>query len=125
MKALGRYSIAGFLLVLVATLGMWPFMGPEGHRSLLLAAAVALPVQVGAFALLMRAGAHPTKFLLWWAVGVLGRMAIVIGIGLAITRMEGIEPSVLLLSTAGFFFALLLIEPAFFDRAKDTAQVAP
>ena len=124
MKALGRYSIAGFLLVLVATLGMWPFMGPAGHRSLLLAAAVALPVQVGAFALLVRAGAHPTRFLLWWAVGVLARMAIVISVGLAITNLEGIEPSVLLLSIAGFFFALLLMEPAFFDRNRDTAQFA-
>lgn len=124
MKALGRYSIAGILLVLVATLAMWPFMGPAGHRSLLLAGAVALPVQVGAFALLLKAGGHPTRFLLWWAVGVLGRMAIVIAVGLAITRLDGVEPSVLLLATAGFFFALLLIEPAFFDRTNDTAQFA-
>jgi ABC-type branched-subunit amino acid transport system permease subunit len=124
MKALGRYSMTGFMVVLVATLGLWPFMGPEGQRSLVLAAAVALPVQVGAFALLMRAGGHPTRFLLWWAVGVLLRMAIVIMIGLAVTRIDGVEPSVLLLSTAGFFFALLLLEPAFFDRTNDTAQFA-
>jgi ABC-type branched-subunit amino acid transport system permease subunit len=124
MKALGRYTIAGLLIVAVATLGLWPFFGPTGHRSLLFAAGVALPVQVGAFALLMRAGGHPTKFLLWWAVGVLGRMAVVIAVGLGITRLEGIEPSILLLATAGFFFALLLIEPAFFDRTKDTAQFA-
>jgi hypothetical protein len=125
MKALGRYSIAGLLLVLVATLGMWPFMGPAGHRSLLMAAAVAWPVQVCAFALLSRALGHPMKFLLWWGVGVLARMGIVIAVGLALTRIDGVEPSVLLLSTAGFFFALLLLEPAFFDQTGDRARFAP
>ena len=74
--------------------------------------------------MLLRAGGHPTRFLLWWVVGVLGRMAIVVAVGLAVTRLEGVEPSVLLLSTAGFFFALLLIEPAFFNRTNDTAPVA-
>lgn len=125
MKAVGRYSITGFLLVLVAILGMWPFMGPAGHRSLLVAAAVAWPIQVCAFALLSRSHGHPTRFLFWWAVGVMGRVGVVIAVGLGLTRMEGVEPAVLLLSTAGFFFALLLLEPAFFDRAGDRANFAP
>ena len=124
MNALGRYAIAGFLVVLVATLALWPFVGAEGHRSLLISAAVALPVQIGAFALLSRALGDPRKFMMWWGAGVLGRVLVVIGLGLAITRLDGIDPSVLLMSAAGYFFALLLLEPAFFDRTANLAQYA-
>jgi len=124
MNALGRYSIVGFLVVLVTTAALWPFLDAAGHLSLLVAGGVALPVQVGAFALLSRSQGDPTRFMLWWGAGVLGRMAIVVGAGLALTQVDGLSPSVLLLAMAGYFFALLLLEPAFFVRSTDTAQFA-
>ena len=124
MNALGRYSIVGFLVVLVATVALWPFLDGAGHRSLLVAGGVALPLQIGAFAFLSRSQGDPSRFMIWWGAGVLGRMAVVVGTGFALTLFDGLSPSVLLMSMAGFFFALLLLEPAFFVRSTDTAQYA-
>jgi len=124
MNALGRYSTVGFLVVLCATAVLWPFLDAAGHRSLLVAGAVALPVQIGAFWLLNQSQDDPSRFMLWWGAGVLGRIAIVIGAGVALTQFGGLSPVVLLLSLAGFFFALLLLEPAFFVRSTDTTPFA-
>lgn len=124
MTALWRYAIAGLLVVLVAVAALWPFLDGIGHRSLLAAASIAWPVQVVAFGMLLRAREHPSKFMLWWALGILARMGIVIVIGLALSRLEGIQPSVLLLGVAGFFFGLLLLEPAFFTQPKESARFA-
>lgn len=124
MTALWRYALVGLLVVLVVVSALWPFLDGIGRRSLLVAASIAWPVQVAAFGMLLRVREDPSKFMLWWGLGILVRMGIVIAIGLALSKLEGIQPSVLLLGVAGFFFGLLLLEPAFLTRTKESARFA-
>ncbi len=81
-------------------------------------------MQVVAFAALLRAKDEPSKFMVWWGLGILARVGIVIALGLGLSRFEGIQPAVLLLGVAGFFFGLLLLEPAFFNQPKESARFA-
>ena len=123
MKALGQYAAATSLVVLVSLGVMWPFMSGAGRTSLLLAAAITVPIQWASFLLVVRALGEPTQFLLRWAIGILARMGAVGAIGLLLPRLAGVDGNVLLLSACGFFFLFLLLEPAFF-RGKGTERFA-
>ncbi|MDH5589124.1 MAG: hypothetical protein OEZ65_11850 [Gemmatimonadota bacterium] len=124
MKALGLYAATAALAIAAVVVGFWFFFDEVGRRSLLMGASVAWVVQLGAFALLTRARSQPGSFFLLWGVGALGRMAVVVVVGLGMDRFEGVEPSVLILSLVGFLFLSLLIEPLFFDRTRETAPIA-
>lgn len=124
MKALGHYSIVALLILAVLVGALWPFFDAAGRMSLLVAAVVALPVQLAAFALIVPALGHSTKFLIRWGLGFLGRMGVVAAVGLSLHRFEILDPSVLLLSVCGFLFTLLLLEPMFF-RNQGSTQFAP
>jgi CDP-diglyceride synthetase len=123
MKALGHYSIIALLILVVLVGVLWPFFDAAGRSSLLVAAAIALPIQVGAFALIVPAFGHGTKFLLRWGLGMLGRMGVVAAIGLSLHRFEDLDPSVLLLGVCGFLFTLLMLEPMFF-RSQGSTEFA-
>ncbi len=115
------YAVAGLLMITVAVSALFPFLDDEGRRGVLLAAGVAYAVQVTAFGLLLRARGEPSRFFTWWGVGVGVRIGVVIIVGLVALRIESLGAESLLLSLAGFFFVLLLIEPAFLKTAdKDT-----
>jgi len=124
MKAWGRYAIASIAVVLVLGGAIWPFLDDRGHAGLLMAAATVLSVQLVVFALVAPSVGDATQFLLRWAVGFMVRMAVVVGVGLTFDRFERVEGSVLLLAICGFFFALLLLESAFFlnNRSERFAQ---
>ena len=124
MKALGRYAIASIVVVLVLVGAVWLFVDVAGHASLLLAAAIVLPVQLLAFALVFRSVGDSSQFLLRWGIGVMVRTAVVAGIGLTLDSFEGFEPTVLLMAVCGFFFALLILESVFFlnKRSERFAQ---
>ena len=120
MRALGRYAFTGLLAVAVVTIALWWFLDDAGRRGILAAAGIAYPVQVAVFALLLRARTEPSRFLIWWAAGVLARIGVVIAVGIVASRLESIQPAALLLGLVGFFFGLLLMEPAFFKApSKD------
>jgi hypothetical protein len=107
-------ALAGCALV---TLALWPFLDPEARRGIVIAAAIALPVQIGAFALLIRYRDNMNGFLAIWAGGTLVRMAVV-GITAVIVIRSGAAGAVpMLLGLAGFFFGLLLLEPIYFRSA--------
>lgn len=125
MKALGRYALTGFLAVTVVTAALWWFLDDGGRQGILVAAGIAYPVQVAVFALLQRARSEPSRFLLWWALGVLARIGVVIAAGLVASRLESIRPAALLLGLAGFFFGMLLMEPAFFKAASEDLRATP
>jgi hypothetical protein len=96
------------------TLVLWPFLDPDARRGVVVAAAIALPVQIGAFALLVRYRGNMNGFLAVWAGGTLVRMAVV-GIAAVIAIRSGAAGAVpMLLGLAGFFFGLLLLEPIYF-----------
>ena len=117
MRALVRYAVAGFLMIAIAVAALFPFLQDEGRRGVLLAAGVAYPVQIVAFGLLLRARGEPSRFFVWWGVGVAVRIGVVVVAGLVALRIESLGAEALLLSLAGFFFGLLLIEPAFLKAA--------
>jgi hypothetical protein len=124
MKALGLYSAAGMAVVVTAIALAWTFLSGDGRESLLTAAVIAWPLQVGFFALLVRFQHDPSRFLIWWGAGMLGRMIVLAAVGIGLSRMGSLEPEVLVMSLAGFFFALLLLEPLFLDRGNQTARLA-
>jgi hypothetical protein len=115
-----NYAITGTAVVVVATLLVWPFAGPAVRLGVVLAAAVALPIQIVSYALLDRHRDHVNGFLAAWVGGTLVRM-LVIGVvaGLVIwSRHDAGLP--LLFALASFFFALLLLEPVFFRRRQQS-----
>ncbi|GMR12443.1 MAG: hypothetical protein BMS9Abin29_0632 [Gemmatimonadota bacterium] len=114
MTPVGRYGATGLLLLLVVLAGLWPFLDGDGRRGIALAAAVAYPIQLLAFWLLIRYRQEMNRFLVIWAGGTLIRMAVIVGLGLWATRLESVAPVPMLLALGGFFFVLLLLEPAFF-----------
>ena len=122
MRALGRYALTGLLMVAAAAVAILPFLDDDGKRGVLLAAGIAFPVQVTAFGLLLRAQGEPSRFLFWWGVGVAVRVAVVVAVGFTLARMESVGSEALLLSLAGFFFGMLMVEPAFLKGASKGAQ---
>ena len=124
MKALGLYSAAGMVVVVTAIALTWNFLSGDGRESLLVAAVIAWPLQVGFFALLVRVQHDPSRFMIWWGVGMLGRMVVLAAAALGLSRTGAFEPGALVMSLAGFLFALLLLEPLFLDRGNQTARLA-
>ena len=60
-------------MIAVAIAALFPFLADEGRKGILLAAAIAYPVQVTAFGVLLRAYGEPARFFVWWGVGVGGQ----------------------------------------------------
>ena len=109
-----RYAGVGTGVVGLVVLLSWPFLEPVGRQGVLMAAAVALPVQIASFALLQRYRGELNRFLAAWVGGTLIRMG-VIGIVAFIVIRSGTEGAVpMLLALASFFFGLLLLEPIYF-----------
>ena len=109
-----KYATTGFGIVAVLTLALWPFLDPAGRTGVLIAAAVAVPVQVIAFTVLVKYRGQPNGFLAAWAGGTLVRVAVIAIVAVVAIRSgtEGAIP--MLLALAGFFFGLLLLEPIYF-----------
>ena len=121
MSGEAKYAGTGTLGVVLVILGLWPFLDAANRGGLLVAAAVALPVQWLSFAALMRFRGKPNGFLGVWVGGVALRMCVVGLVAfLAVIRdAEGLIA--LLLALAGFLFGLLLLEPMYFKpEARET-----
>lgn len=114
MRRLGKYAATGLALLAVLIAALWPWLDEPGRHGILVAAAVAWPVQVAAFWLLLRQRGEPGRFLAAWAGGTLVRMAMIVAVAFALTRVPGLAVVPTLLGLAGFFFGLLLLEPVFF-----------
>ena len=114
MRAAVRYGTASVLLVALVTLGLWPFLGDAARAGVLAAGFVALPVQVVAFALLVRYRGRTEGFMAAWAGGMALRVLAVVMAAIVVIRTGTPSAVSLLLALAGFFFALLLIEPVYF-----------
>jgi hypothetical protein len=115
---MGSLSLGSIVLVL------WYFLDPAGRRGVMTAAAIALPVQVIAFAALVRFRTRFSRFLVVWAGGTLVRMAVVVGVAYVVLRSHAEGAVAMLLALAGFFFLLLLLEPLYFRlELADTTEV--
>ena len=114
MSREARYAGVGTVGVSAVILMLWPFLNAASRTGLLIAAAVALPVQWASFAALMRFRGRPNGFLGVWVGGVAVRMGVV-GLVAFLAISRGADGLIaLLLSLAGFFFGLLLLEPMYF-----------
>ncbi len=114
MKASLRYAAASSLLLASIILALWYFLDTPGRHGVLFAAAVALPVQVGAFAVLVGCRAHVRRFLAAWAGGTVVRMGVLLAVAILALRRHMEGAIAMSLSLAGFFFLLLLLEPLYF-----------
>ena len=114
MSASLRYGTAAVAVVGLGTLILWPFLDPAGRHGVLVAAAIALPVQLVAFAILLRFRGRVRGFMAAWAGGMAVRALAVAGVAFVVIRSGGEAAVPTLLALAGFFFALLLLEPFYF-----------
>lgn len=117
MRAPLKYLAWGAGGVAAVILALWPVLDAAGRRGLLIAAAIALPVQLLAFAGLVMVRGRLNGFLAVWVGGTLLRVLVIAVTAFVAIRSgaEGLAP--LLLGLAGFFFGLLLLEPVFFRSA--------
>jgi hypothetical protein len=106
-----RYSAATCALVGSTIAVLWPFSGQEVRAALLLAAVVAVAVQLPSFGVLAAVRPGEPGYLLAWGGGTLLRFGVVGAGAFAIATMDGVDLTVALLSLVGFLFALLLLEP--------------
>lgn len=108
-----RYA-AACAVVVVGTVGVAALtLDGNGALGMAAAAAVALPVQVAAFALLAGAAVGTNRFLALWLGGTVVRFVIVALGGWALVSLARLPALPTLLGLAGFFFVMLLLEPAF------------
>lgn len=121
MRASASYAATGLVAVAVPVLVLWPWLDPAGRNGVLLAAGVAWPIQVGAFAVLLRHREEPRRFVAAWVGGTLVRMGLVVAAAFLVARIEGVALAPALLALAGFFFGLLLLEPIFFRRYTENS----
>ncbi len=114
MNASVRYALTTLGVILAAVLALWPLLSPDGRQGVLVAAVVAWPVQVLAFAALVRFRDRLNAFLAAWLGGTVLRLLIVAGVAWFAVRRDGAEAVPMLLALAAFFFGLLLLEPVYF-----------
>jgi hypothetical protein len=118
-----KYGGAGVLLVGAITLVLWPFLGDAARAGVLTAALVALPVQLAAFSVLVRYRGRTQGFMLAWASGMALRATAVLITAVVVVRSGTPSAISLLLALAGFFFALLLLEPLYFKADSSKAEL--
>ena len=114
MNKAAKYAVSGLCFVALVTLVSWPFLDPAGRRGVVIAGAVALPIQVTALWALLRFRGQLNGFLAAWVGGTLLRILVVAAVAVYAIRssVEGAVP--MLLALAGFFFGLLMLEPMYF-----------
>lgn len=108
-----RYTAAAAALVTLAVALSWALLGFAAGVTTLAAGVASLGIQAALYTLLDAAHGEPLRFMKLWVVGMLVRFGC-IGVAGAIASLSTVsEPAVLVLSTAGFLFALHLLETAF------------
>jgi hypothetical protein len=107
-----HYGAACTTLAIAGVLLCWPLLDGSGRMGLIVAAALALPVQIAAFAALRWGWSWRKRFLAVWAAGMFAR-ALVLAAGLVLVLVFELPPAPTLLALAAFLFGMLLIEPFF------------
>ena len=110
-----RYAAACTALATLGVLLCWPLLDGSGRLGTIAAAALALPVQVCAFAALRWGWSRRNHFLLAWAAGMVAR-ALLVGVGLLLVSRFDLPAVPTLLALASFLFLMLLIEPFFVTK---------
>ncbi|MBT8487641.1 MAG: hypothetical protein HKO77_04870 [Gemmatimonadetes bacterium] len=119
-----KYAATGGAVVAVTVGALWLILDPAGRSGVLLAGAIALPVQAVAFWGLHRFRGEPNAFLAAWIGGTFLRMAVVGVVAFVVIRSQMDGAVAMLLALAGFFFGLLLLEPLYFKDGSGTLTQA-
>lgn len=108
--AVVRFALIGLGLTLAAGLLLAKFYtGVDERRAILISACIALPLQIGTFAVVR---AVPRDHVMSaWAGGALLRFAALFVYGFVLAKALGLPSAPALVSFAGFLFALTLVEP--------------
>lgn len=116
-----RYAATAVALVAFSAAFSWPLVGPSAWTSILVVGLLAVVVQFVLFTMLSGAYGDPRRFMMSWALGMASRLAFVALVGTFVTVSRVGDPTVAVLSAAGFVFALHLLEPVFLgtpDRSE-------
>ena len=105
MRASVRYGAAAVALIALITLLSWPFLDEAGRRGVLVAAIVALPVQILSFALLQGYRSHLKRFLAVWVGGTVLRMVAIGLVAFLVIQSGTVAIAPTLLALASFFSA--------------------
>jgi hypothetical protein len=100
-------------VVAVGSLAAAVLLDRPGLIGVLAAGAVALPIQIAAFALLTRYAPASNAFMAAWVAGTMVRMLVVGLAGWALVVLPDLPPAPTLLGLAAFFFVMLMLEPHF------------
>jgi hypothetical protein len=122
VSASSRYAVSAIGIVLLATLTLWPWLDEQGRQGVLTAAAIAITVQVMAFALLLRYRHSLSTFLAVWVGGTLLRMLVVGAAALVSIRAASPGAVPMLLALPAFFFGLLLLEPLYLRSDEEPTR---
>ena len=113
LKAWLAYAATGTVaVVLITIVAVLLADGPDG-RALMVGAAIALVLQLAAFALLLAVREKPHLFMGGWLGGMILRFG---GLGLVLywaSRTSVLPRTPLVIGLVGFVFVLLLLEPVF------------
>jgi CDP-diglyceride synthetase len=113
MSASLKYAAAGVCAIALIVAGLWPFLDVAARNGVLVAAVTALPIQVAAFAVLIRYRGELNGFLSAWVGGMMVRMLVVAVVAVTAVRTDAEGAVPMLLALVGFFFGLLLLEPVY------------
>ena len=72
MSNVTKYAFTGLIGVALITLVFMPFLDPAGRRGLVIAALIALPIQIIAFSAMLSFRSDWNRFLAVWVGGVFG-----------------------------------------------------
>jgi CDP-diglyceride synthetase len=123
MSASLKYAAAGVCAIALIIAGLWPFLDVAARNGVLVAAVTALPIQVAAFAVLIRYRGELNGFLSAWVGGMMIRMLVVAVVAVTAVRTDAEGAVPMLLALVGFFFGLLLLEPVYLrGRSNQTAE---
>jgi hypothetical protein len=120
-----RYSGACVGVVVVGVAIAAAALDRSGLMGVLAAGAVALPIQIGAFALMARAPAGTNAFLAAWVGGTLVRLVVVGIAAFGLAALPELPRAPTLLGLVAFFFLMLLLEPVFLRLGANRRMVEP
>lgn len=116
MRALLAYGAASAVILVVLSGAVIGLVRGAEPAAVWLAAAIAWPVQLAAFAALLNTRGGPS-FMVGWATGIALRFGAVGAVAVWLTRTEVFDPAAALVSLVGFVFVLVLLEPLFLRLA--------
>lgn len=116
MRAWGAYALTACLLTAAAAAMTALLVEPASVTAVWTGAAIALGVQLAAFAAMVALRDHASLFLVGWLAGMVLRFGAVGAMALWLSRTDALPQAAALVSLVGFVFLLLLLEPIFLRR---------